>query len=337
MPSGLNISWGIAGDDSFNMGMWPSNVSKHIESVPRPAYPYGTDILLFQNWDGGLCNASNPIKPPLAAQCSLYPCVRTYSTSINSSQMIEQILITEPMLGAEQYPLNLNPDYSLSPMPCLINGTLYNTSTFKKESRTDVIPLWGFGENNQTLHLPSECYFGMGNTIQLFMALGQLFIGRVYVSQLIYDANPAWLGGIYGERGNVTLETFDNVWKSVAEALTVSMRESSDMLNLTALRGQAFRTETCIAVRWPWLVFPFTTLALSIAFLLSTMRHARYHTPGGVIWKDSILAVVFSGLDNDISAEVNGLTEVKDMKRKTENLLVTLNESGSDRLLFRRA
>ena len=164
LPSGLNISWPPV-KSSGNMEMRPISLLQD--------FPYNTDVILFQNitdYQNAAnhqnvtdfpCSASSPPKTPLVVRCAFYPCVRTYSTSINSSMMIEHLLAKDAMSEAEQFPLGLSPDYSLSPMPCLINGTFYNESAFTTTNWTNNIPIWGFGEHNQTLYLyfkASRCF-----------------------------------------------------------------------------------------------------------------------------------------------------------------------------------
>ena len=57
--------------------------------------------------------------------------------------------------------------------------------------------------------------------------------------------------------------------------------------------GKAFRTETYIHVRWPWIILPtFVVLASALLLLITTM--ATRHT---VLWKNSLLPLLRNYFD----------------------------------------
>jgi hypothetical protein len=60
-------------------------------------------------------------------------------------------------------------------------------------------------------------------------------------------------------------------------------------------------TEIYVSVRWLWLVFPSALVALGVVFLGLTMLTNRRR--GLRLWKSSILAILFHGLEGFIGED----------------------------------
>jgi hypothetical protein len=66
------------------------------------------------------------------------------------------------------------------------------------------------------------------------------------------------------------------------------------------LAGDAFITETYIAVHWAWLSFPLAMLVLSMVFLIATIVKTSKNTHGAVgVWKTSALPTLMYGLPQE--------------------------------------
>lgn len=217
-------------------------------------------------------------------------------------------------------------DYTASPMPCLINGTYYDASAFVSQNWTDAVAVHGFGNENQTLYVPKECYFGVAGTVSLWQYLPQFLDGYVMRAPETYYSTPSWLGGLYGVGGNVTLEIYSGIWAAIADSITVQMRETPDhVFNSTALQGVAWHTEACISVQWPWISFTIALVVLSAVFLLATIVQTTCYS-NLQIWKSSPLAFLFSGLQDSVRDKYRNVESMDEMEEYAKSLFLRLEQ-----------
>jgi hypothetical protein len=85
-------------------------------------------------------------------------------------------------------------------------------------------------------------------------------------------------------------------FERLATALTDVVR--SDPNSNEYLAGNAFITETFVAVEWAWLTFPLALLVLSGIFLLATMVKTSNNEDIG-IWKTSAVPTLIYSLPRD--------------------------------------
>jgi hypothetical protein len=87
---------------------------------------------------------------------------------------------------------------------------------------------------------------------------------------------------------------------------------SAAAANTATIRGTVRLTEIYVSVRWLWLVFPSALVALGLVFLgLTMLTNGRR---GLSLWKSSILAIFFHGLEGFI-----GQDEDEDGRFATDN------------------
>lgn len=85
--------------------------------------------------------------------------------------------------------------------------------------------------------------------------------------------------------------------------------------------------ERILEVRWPWLAPLFLVELLGIGYLLFMVFRSRPSTVGGV-WKDSILAVLYHGLDNGAKySQSFGSGRLADMRKVAQSTNVHLEHS----------
>ncbi|KAG8528558.1 uncharacterized protein KY384_006730 [Bacidia gigantensis] len=128
--------------------------------------------------------------------------------------------------------------------------------------------------------------------------LGQFFTGSVIgtVSLDNYFANiealsgPPLLQHIYNY-GNTSFERIDSIFKNISDSITAYIRQSSAKppYNKPAV-GIVMHDQTCLAVRWNWLIFPALVAAMALIFFICTIVRTRssavQHVP---LWKSSPL------------------------------------------------
>ncbi|PLB49189.1 hypothetical protein P170DRAFT_177262 [Aspergillus steynii IBT 23096] len=140
---------------------------------------------------------------------------------------------------------------------------IWAKNTYKFVPPPDLIPL---SNKSSTYHISQPL------SMDLVSELGNLFNG----SDATYHILVA---------NNLT-----DVVKSLSTSLTDAIR-SADVSS--RISGKAFRTETYINVRWPWIILPlFVVLASTILLLATTVS-----TRNTVLWKNSLLPLLRSYLD----------------------------------------
>lgn len=70
--------------------------------------------------------------------------------------------------------------------------------------------------------------------------------------------------------------------------------------NGSAVRGQAFRDEAFVRVRWPWLILPAALVLVAAALLLAAVVVNRRR--GSALWKSSVLPLLFHGFERPLDA-----------------------------------
>jgi hypothetical protein len=95
--------------------------------------------------------------------------------------------------------------------------------------------------------------------------------------------------------------------------------------------GQATEETTCIHVQWPWLTFPASLVALTLAFVASYAWKTRQGKRSGQLglWKSTSLAVLFGGLDERIREEHGTVNKINEMQQRAEGLKVSLRQTES--------
>ncbi|ETS86317.1 hypothetical protein PFICI_00145 [Pestalotiopsis fici W106-1] len=162
--------------------------------------------------------------------------------------------------------------------------------------------------------IPANCLY------QMTYAAGSSildYINEYFAGAIVPSSNDV---GVFGSPQlrvvfNDTYANFDSVnaiFDRVAEALTVRVRtyNNSDSPDFRPASGKVFVEQTCVSVRWPFLVFPIVVVVLTTVFLASIVGYAALGKAGAVAagWKSSILPMAFNGLtmDRSVSESVGG-------------------------------
>jgi hypothetical protein len=90
--------------------------------------------------------------------------------------------------------------------------------------------------------------------------------------------------------------------------------------------GVVFTPQTIIKVRWQWLVFLASQMALTWAILAITIKMT--YMSGMQDLKDSSIATMCI-LDADCRAALGSLNEFRDVKKSAKNLMVRMERDGS--------
>ncbi|BCR88817.1 uncharacterized protein ACHE_50015S [Aspergillus chevalieri] len=119
----------------------------------------------------------------------------------------------------------------------------------------------------------------------------------------------------------------DDVDKAM-DSMTTSMTDiiRSDATAFT-IEGDAFRDETYINVRWPWIILPTLSVLFSIFLFISTsIASSRLNV---VLWKDSVLPLLMFRLQTDSADDIMSLSKVEEAERISKKIKVVGAKKGS--------
>lgn len=128
--------------------------------------------------------------------------------------------------------------------------------------------------------------------------------------------------------------TLQAVIRSMAAALNnFSLARTEEA---SRVRGMARLSETIVKVRWPWLVLPLVVEALGFVLLVVATLFSKRQAAG--LWKDSLLAVLYHGLDRE-DGRLHGestrtMTDMKMMAKRTRVGLVAKTTTWGEEVLL---
>ncbi|KAH8421576.1 metallopeptidase [Colletotrichum scovillei] len=149
---------------------------------------------------------------------------------------------------------------------------------------------------------------------------------------------PTWLKQVYAQAAG-NLSTVENLARGLANSMTAGMRNKPyDGLDdkrieelysgLRAVVGATLVADTCVYVHWPWIVYPVALLMLQWTFCVLVLANRRSSPSNGRqqyrAWKSSPLALLFNGLDEDLSKRHGGLYTLKGMKQVADSTTVQM-------------
>jgi hypothetical protein len=134
------------------------------------------------------------------------------------------------------------------------------------------------------------------------------------------------------QQGNTNLSHVSNVFAALADQMTSVIRQKGDNSTAPLAVGVTMATQTCIGVRWAWISFPATLLVLTTIFFSIVMARVLRSDVKN-IWQSSSLALLFHGLNHDLShgaagdADASGSPSAED---RAKEVVMRLQWSGKD-------
>jgi hypothetical protein len=232
--------------------------------------------------------------------CAFFPCVKTYKISVTEGSLDSRQLLSWYNLSDSYL---REGDITLSPPETAVSNTTENT-TFSINSLAALglanILGWGSfdGSANQ-----SSYQSGSSERTTLFSS---------NVMQALYEA-----------------EDLGALMETVAVSLTDYIRNISS----TPQYGTVWGEETYVHIRWLWLILPMTLAPMSLFFLLSAIWIS---SQGNVkVWKSSILATIFHGLENPIGPDIaiNRPSEMGEVAKRMRVRLTRTSDASRNLML----
>ena len=252
---------------------------------------------------------------PIAAECSLFPCARTYTASVVNGSVVE--VEVKRTLGQGRWMFDIgDPPY---PVDVVIDPNENCTVKF------------GRAVNQEPCNFTARTQF--------IMAAGNFFwhFWNGTVSGRTFDeaapSNDA-LGVLYND-AFTNFTQIDRVLGTISDSMTAAIRQTGQVFGLGSdvnsgqgyVTGQVFLADTCIGVRWNWIALPAIVVLLTLLLLVLTLVHGRA-TGDRSAWKTSSLPVLFHGLSTDGLASNGQLLAAIEMNREAKRLKVRLIEKS---------
>lgn len=285
-----------------------------------------------------------PSASPVAYGCQMYPCVRTYESSVASGRRSERVvdtarigqnqlyfadqerelfkLGTASVLPFRTYNNNTgngnngDNDGTSTParIPCTPQPSQNAANTLVKialsniDAAPDSIPTTTTTSSTSipASWYPAPCAWSMG-----FSSASVL---RAQLSSELSSATMSLTGGVATGplvaknlwlNGTTTLDTVDKFVGALADVLTANMRNRGSLAPDEYALGTVEEERTCVAVTWGWFAYPAALVFFGVVFLVVLVCHTPRGTAGR-LWKSSSLALLFARVDERVVEREGG-------------------------------
>lgn len=114
---------------------------------------------------------------------------------------------------------------------------------------------------------------------------------------------------------------------AVMTSITAALNNMNYAATNERITGSYVVRETILVARWEWLTVLFSIEIMGMGYLLYIIFRPR--TAAGV-WKDSIFAVLYHGLDDGARDTIGHVKNLRDMRKATEYMEVRLDQPKED-------
>ncbi|GMG03699.1 hypothetical protein COH20_003092 [Aspergillus flavus] len=276
-------------------GTYPQN-STSMTGIEKPIFSFVAVNQSIQIWYMPENITLSPPKPSFT-ECVFYYCEREYSpthylANDRASHSVD-VSDTQPLLPSDDSTLD-GSDYVYILQPPNGKAALSGASTYKVDAYT-------------FLSIPNV----MTKLFNTTTGSG------AYWDDFENESTGLNLGPILREAD------LRQLLQSVSASMTDTMRANPETINVP---GQAFRVETFIHVRWPWIILLVCAVLGSLALLLGTATVSkRQHAK---LWKASIIPLMTSRLDLLHENEIAGLDNMEDIHRMSKKANVRMDRDG---------
>ena len=288
-------------------------------------------------------------KHPWAVRISLYPCIKTFQSSVTNSILEETILSTTPLRktngSAVEITSTTNLTYSLATDSILVNGSWQTCPVSDYYTDSTPVPI---SVLNNTLQLfpeeptkwyPSECVWMLDYVPGL--ALNQ-FLSWMYdespllavTNNTVITSGSIWLKPLY-LNGTANIDTVNSYIGGLANGMTAIMRERGS----NPVVGMVNASQTCVHVAWVWISLPAGLVLFTIVLLACTVKTCRasrmWNSTGS--WRSSSLALLFHGCDNSVRERAAKIVGNSEMEEFSKTLVVELAKTKEGLRFVERA
>ncbi|KAL6716055.1 hypothetical protein ACLMJK_007017 [Lecanora helva] len=277
-----------------------------------------------------------------AARCTLNPCIRTYTASIDLGIFQEKLLsqtndtsiwastlvIDTSCISPAEHSMLVAAGYAIDPAKRWLP---YNLTFNASSQGNSTFP-------SSMLQKDHECIYAIDSFLVYDLweeYLAPFFEGTVSGATNEYGLIDWWEGPqtlqkIYNF-GNITLERIDSIFRNISDSLSNHVRQNGNSNHSTPAQGIVSHDATCLEVRWGWLALPAGIVLATIIFFAITLFVTRPNMEGANAWKSSPLPLLFHGLrPSHLERENSVLHDIKDMELAAKKMNVRLAASLID-------
>jgi len=290
----------------------------------------------------------------MAANCSLFPCLRNYEGSVVNGALKERLVSTTPTNVSISDDIRDHPrlpfdDFPVIKTPCLVDGVSYDANNISSvPAKPGRNMTWAIQDGGKNITAPLECAysmpwglnFGITNTLETSLNGTCLF---EFLSNTGGEAtdpsniNCDWDGGNWllvdmYNKGNATLSSVAKVVGNVATSITNRMRNTGLDAHRDGpgvVRGEALRTTVCTRVNWRWIALPAVLTAIVLFLLLWVLAQSWWDRESRPVWKSSPLPLLVHGLGFHVTGR-QALIHVSEMKVVATKTDVRLGKGALD-------
>lgn len=246
----------------------------------------------------------------VAANCSLYPCIRHYYGKVTNGTLHEHSISAQPMAQP-----NSTADYVTMIQPCIIDNEWYDFSNITDAPRNDLN--WtSLISDGVFYEVPGHClrvlpyleFDGIGyflsenlkGSCRLWQSINQ--IGNI-TNQMSCEDAGWWMKALY-MGGKVTFEALELAHNNMATAITNRMRANGLTLSTTETsrsykQGTSSQMSICVRLDGLWLLYPGVLLALTSALLATAYTQSCQNRGKQPVWKSAILPLLFYNVSKE--------------------------------------
>jgi hypothetical protein len=291
-------AWDLYQNTKYSTTLPALSVSPMFGLSPNASYPY---------WPAGIRRPLSSFARVLFSEsldaglgitnvtaCAFFPCIKTYKISVTEGSLESHELLTWYNMSDSYL---RDGDIILSPPETAVSNTTKNTTfSINNLEATGLANILGWGSFDGSAN---QSNYQSGSSVRT-----TLFSSNVM--QALYEA-----------------EDLGALMETVAVSLTDYIRNISS----TPQYGTVWGEETYVHIRWLWLILPMTLAPMSLFFLLSTIWISSRRDVK--VWKSSILATIFHGLENPIGPDI-AINRPSEMGEVAKRMRVRLTRT-SDR------
>lgn len=259
----------------------------------------------------------------VAAACTVYPCLKHYSATVNAGKLEERIVHDIPLRLQSPEPLwsaglkHSSSDFKAVQQPCWVNGTLYTASNMSSskllgENVTEIVQLHVDDWMNESIEdpahyinitAPRECVGTMnGHSLRLFYDNPFDNVSCSYDTRMEslqcrgnLDQSIDQSSLVALMRGaNTSMETLQENLDSLTTRLTIEIRKRGTGAynsQKAFVTGDEWETRVCVRILWQWITLPAITCALCTLLLPWTIIKDAV-SRNGTIWKSSPIPLI---------------------------------------------
>lgn len=245
------------------------------------------DTIIVSSPDG-TADAVYRNETPIAQECILAWCVKTVRSSFAWGGYIEEIIETH---------------YNTTPGPFHWEA---NYTSDEYENYTDT-------KYRESVHIDlKSSLYGTSDQVAAQTIFGFMDIFPGMTTAQNASATPQLRYKIWNDGEPWTMLLEFNPWMApnnvtehmqrLATALTNTIRSAKG--KQVFLQGDAYAREVFIQIHWLWLIFPLFLAAMSLVFLVLTMRKTATDSSGAGIWKTSAMPALIYGLPKETQGKM---------------------------------